>query len=158
MSQLDDLLGGLLGGRSGGSGGGLDDLLGGLAGGRGTAGGGASVLTALAPVLGSLLASGGLQKLLRQFQAQGMGGKASSWLSTGENEPLTGEEVRHVVGEDTVRDAATRLGVSEDEAASDLAMLIPRIVDRASPDGQLLDDQQLDDAFGKLVSVGRTGS
>jgi uncharacterized protein YidB (DUF937 family) len=157
MSQLDDLLGVLLGGKSGG--GGLGDLLGGLTGGSkatGGGGGGASMLAALAPLLGSLLASGGLQKLLSQFQAQGMGAKANSWLSTGQNEPLTGEEVRQVVGEDKVREAASRLGVSEDEAASDLAELIPKIVDNASPEGQLMDEQTLDDAFGKLAAVGRT--
>jgi uncharacterized protein YidB (DUF937 family) len=159
LSQLDDLLGGLLGGKSG-SGGGLGDLLGGLTGGSkaaGGGGGGASMLAALAPLLASLLAGGGLQKLLSQFQAKGMGAKANSWMSTGENEPLTGEEVRQVVGEDTVRDAASRLGVSEDEAASDLAELIPKLVDNASPEGQLMDEQTLDDAFGKLAAVGRAG-
>jgi uncharacterized protein YidB (DUF937 family) len=159
MSQLDDLLGGLLGGKSGG--GGLGDLLGGLTGGSkaaGGGGGGASMLAALAPLLGSLLASGGLQKLLSQFQAQGMGAKANSWMSTGENEPLTGEEVRQVVGEETVREAASRLGVSEDEAASDLAQLIPKIVDNASPEGELMDEQTLDDAFGQLATVGRAGN
>jgi uncharacterized protein YidB (DUF937 family) len=151
MSQLDDVLGGLFGGKGGG--------LGGLAGGRAAGGGGgASMLAALAPLLASLLASGGLQRLLSQFQAQGMGGKANSWMSTGENEPLTGEEVRQVVGDDAVRDAASRLGVSEDEAASDLAQLIPQIVDKASPDGQLLDERTLDDAFGKLAVVGGAGS
>jgi uncharacterized protein YidB (DUF937 family) len=157
MSQLDDPLGGLLGGKSGG---GLDDLLGGLAGGSkaGGGGGGASMLAALAPLLGSLLAGGGLQKILSQFQAQGMGAKANSWMSTGENEPLTGEEVRQVVGEDTVREAASRLGVSEEEAASDLAQLLPKIVDKASPEGELMDEQTLDDAFGQLAAVGRAGS
>jgi uncharacterized protein YidB (DUF937 family) len=161
MSQLDDLLGGLLGGKSGGRAGGLDDLLGGLTGGgraAGGGGGGAAMLAALAPLLGSLLSGGGLQELLSQFQAQGMGSKTSSWLSPGENEPLTGEEVRQVVGEDKVREAASRLGVSEDEAASDLAELIPKIVDNASPEGQLMDEQTLDDAFGRLAAAGRPGN
>jgi uncharacterized protein YidB (DUF937 family) len=147
MSQLDDLLGGLLGEKSGG--GGLGDLLGGPIGSRAAAGGGGSLLVALAP----MLAGGGLQKLLGTFHAQGMGGKANSWLSTGENEPLTGDEVRQVVGDDQVREAAKRLGVSEDEAASGLAALIPQIVDKASPDGELMDEQSIDDAFSRLQAA-----
>ena len=42
MSGLDDILGGLMGGKGGSGGsGGLDDMLGGLLGGRGAGGGGA---------------------------------------------------------------------------------------------------------------------
>ena len=39
MSGLDDILGGLMGGKGGGSGGGLDDMLGGVMGGGGSGGG-----------------------------------------------------------------------------------------------------------------------
>jgi uncharacterized protein YidB (DUF937 family) len=48
-----------------------------------------------------------------------------------------------------------RLGVSEDEAAGGLAELLPQIVDKASPDGQLMDEKSLDDALGKLASAAR---
>lgn len=102
-----------------------------------------------------MLAGGGLQKILQQLQAKGMSNKASSWVSTGENEPISGDEVKEIVGADQVREAAAQAGVSEDEAASGFAELLPQIVDKASPDGQLMDEKSLDDAFGKLVSAAR---
>jgi uncharacterized protein YidB (DUF937 family) len=39
-------------------------------------------------------------------------------------------------------------------AAGGLAEL-PQIVDKASPDGQLMDEKSLDDALGKLASAAR---
>jgi hypothetical protein len=59
VSGLDDILGGLMGGKGGS--GGLDDVLGGLTGGRGGSGG--SGMSALLPRRG-LLASGGLSKIM----------------------------------------------------------------------------------------------
>jgi uncharacterized protein YidB (DUF937 family) len=140
MGGLDDILGGMLGGKrgeGGAGGGGLEDLLGGLTGGQG--GGGAGMLAALAPMLMGLLSGGGLQKLLQQFQQQGMGGKAASWVDSGENEPVSAGEVRSALGDEQVAEAARQMGVSEDEAAEALARILPAVVDRATPDAQLPD-------------------
>ena len=155
MGQLDDLLKGL-GGKQGGEGGGIGDLIGGLAGGGSGAGGGglAAMLPMLAPVVGKLIAGGGLQKILASLQEQGQGDKASSWVSTGSNEPISPVELRRAVGDDAVRDAARRAGVSEEEAASGLAALLPDVVDRLSPDGTLPDQKEVDRAAGKLERVG----
>jgi uncharacterized protein YidB (DUF937 family) len=112
------------------------------------------LLAGLAPMLGSMLAGGGLQKLLGAFKDKGMEEKANSWISTGQNQQLSREEFENVVGRDEVRDFARRLGVTEGEAASALAALIPEIVDKASPDGRLMDDQSLDAAFRRLQAAG----
>jgi uncharacterized protein YidB (DUF937 family) len=144
MSSLEDLLGSLTGGRT-------QTEAAPQAGGGGTG----SLLATLAPIIASMLAGGGLQKILQQLQAKGMNDKASSWVSTGENQPLSADEVKEVVGEDQVRAAAAQAGVSEDEAAGGLAELLPQIVDKASPDGQLMDEKSLDDALGKLASAAR---
>jgi uncharacterized protein YidB (DUF937 family) len=144
MSSLEDLLGSLTGGQT-------------QTGAAPQAGGGGtgSLLATLAPTIASMLAGGGLQKILQQLQAKGRSNKASSWVSTGENQPLSADEVKEVVGEDQVRAAAAQAGVSEDEAAGGLAELLPQIVDKASPDGQLIDEKSLDDALGKLASAAR---
>jgi uncharacterized protein YidB (DUF937 family) len=80
--------------------------------------------------------------------------KADSWISTGQNQSLTREEFENVVGRDEVRDFERRLGVSEGDAASARAALIPEIVDKASPDGRLMDDDALDAAFRRLQAAG----
>jgi uncharacterized protein YidB (DUF937 family) len=140
MGGLDDILGGMLGGRGRGGAGGLDSILGGLTGGRG---GGAGALMALAPMLIGLLQGGGLQKILNQFQQQGLGDKAQSWVGTGDNEPVSPDEVRSALGDDQVHEAATQLGVSDDDAAAVLAQVLPNAVDGVTPEGRVPSDDEL---------------
>jgi uncharacterized protein YidB (DUF937 family) len=137
---------------------GIDDLLGGLLGGKGGVGGN-KTLAMLLPVVGGLLAGGGLEKLLGGFKAKGLSAQADSWVGTGENEPITGEQVRGVVGDDEVAQVAQQLGVSQEEAAQGLAEVLPQVIDKASPEGQLLPQGELDSAFEQLQqsAAGATG-
>ena len=71
---LGDLLGGLAGG---GADAGLGGILGGLTGGGAGKGGGmGGLLTGLLPMVGEMLAGGGLQKVLGGFQANGLAEQA----------------------------------------------------------------------------------
>jgi uncharacterized protein YidB (DUF937 family) len=162
---LDDLIKDAAGGTGGG---GLGDLLGGLAGGDGDdalsgilgkvtgggqgGGGMGSLLTGLVPMVGSLLAGGGLQKVLASLQANGLGAQAASWLGTGANEPISADDVRKVVGDAELAKIAGELGVSEDDAAAAVAKVLPEVVDKVSPDGQLPPEKELDSALGRLGS------
>ncbi len=169
MSGLDDLIKGVSGGQGGGlgdllgglagGGGGLDDILGGLTGGGDASGGSAQsgmggLLTALLPMIGGLLAGGGLQKVLAGFQANGLAAQTDSWVGTGENAPISGADVREVVGDEQIAQIAAQLGVSEDEAADAVAQVLPTIVDKVSPEGHLAPDSELDAAFGALEHLG----
>jgi len=166
MSGLDDLLKKATGS---GAGGGLGDLLGGLAGGGtdselgsilgGLTGGGAGqgggmggLLGGLVPMVGKMLADGGLQKVLAGFQQNGMAEQAGSWLGTGANEPISADDVRKVVSGDELTAIAGQLGISEDDAASALAQVLPAVVDKVSPDGQLPPAGELDAALGQIGS------
>jgi uncharacterized protein YidB (DUF937 family) len=155
--SVDKILGGLLGGKSGGGGGGLDltNILAGLGGARSTSGGGGggvnpAMLAALLPVVMGLLKGGGLQKILQGFQAKGLTSEADSWVGTGENRPVTGQQVREVVGAEKVAEVAQQAGVSEDEAAEGMAALLPTMIDGASPEGELAPQQDVDSAFDQL--------
>ena len=164
MSGLDDLLkkatgssasgglGDLLGGLAGGGGNSeLGSILGGLTGGGSAKGGGmGGLLIGLLPMVSKLLANGGLQKVLAGFQQQGLADQASSWVGTGANEPITADDVRKVLGNDELTKIAGQLGISETDAASALAQVLPAVVDNVSPDGQLPPAGELDAALGKL--------
>ncbi len=145
MSGLDDILGGLLGGKDGSAGGsgGLDDLLSGVLGGKG---GGLSI-GAFLPVLMGLLSGGGLNKLLSGLQQQGLSSQVASWEGTGENESVTGDQIRAALGDEQLAEIAQKLGVSEGEASDALAEVVPRVVDRVSPDGTLPASSDLDRLF-----------
>jgi uncharacterized protein YidB (DUF937 family) len=158
---LNDLLGGLLGGGSGGSQGGLgglEDVLGGVLGGAsagstGTAAKGtnmAAVAAALGPLIAKLLKSGGLSKMVNGAQASGLSAQADSWVGTGANEPVSGREVRGIVGDDTVSELAHNAGITDDEAADVLAQVVPQVVNRLTPDGQLPADDDLDQLVAKF--------
>ncbi len=152
---LGDLLGGLAGG--GGSGGGLDDIVGALTGGDSTgarAGGMGGLLGSLLPALGGMLAGGGLQQILAGFQANGRADEAGSWIGTGDNKPVSGEDVRKAVGSEELAKVAAELGVSEDEAADALAQILPGVVDRVSPGGRLASEGELESAFEALERAG----
>jgi uncharacterized protein YidB (DUF937 family) len=157
---IEDLLGGLLGGGGStggsGSGGGLGDVLGGILGGdsAGASGGGGvgtksgvntgALVGALAPLIIGMLKSGGLQKLIQGFQQKGMGAQADSWVSTGGNAPVSGGDMKVGLGEDEVRHFAQEAGIPEDEAADVLAAVVPQVVNRLTPNGQVPTDAELE--------------
>ena len=156
---LDDLLGGLLGGGSGGGAGGLQDILGGILGG-GSSGGGSGTATggmnmgalaaALAPLVLKLLKGGGLQKLVQNAHANGLSSEADSWVGTGANAQVSPDQMKSVVGEDVVQQVAQQAGISEDEAAGVLAHVVPQVVNGLSPNGQLPSENDLDQLAAKF--------
>ena len=142
-------LGGMLGGgMGGGAGGGLGGLLGGRTG-PGAGGGGLGGMLGGGGMggLGGMAAAGGLAALLQQLSQRGYDRHASSWVSTGPNEPLPPEAVSDVFDPDQLSAIASQAGVSEDEARTGLAELLPEVVDHFTPDGQVPDD----DTFASRV-------
>lgn len=132
------------GGRDAGPAGGLGDILGQMMGG-GQRGGGAG---GLGDILGQVLnggggSGGGLGGLLRQFESAGLGDQARSWVSPGQNQPLSPDALGRVFGADGLAAIARQAGLSERDASAGLARLLPEIIDRATPQGQVPDDDQL---------------
>lgn len=80
---------------------------------------------------------GGLPALVTAFQAKGLGDVVSSWISTGNNLPVSPSQVQDVVGADQVQQFAVNTGLSTDAAGARLADLLPRVVDQLTPDGHL---------------------
>ncbi len=107
----------------GGLGGGLGGLLGQMAGGAG-GGGGAGGL-------------GGLGGLLEQFSRAGLGDAAKSWVSTGPNMPVSGDQISQVLGGDMIGNLARQLGMDQNAVAGQLSQMLPEVVDRLTPGGQL---------------------
>lgn len=122
---LEDMLGQVLGG--GRQGGGVGDLLGQVLGGGGSPGSG----------------MGGLGAVLDQFQRAGFGDQARSWVGTGQNQAITPDAIAQVFGRDGLSAIAARAGVSETEASVGLSQLLPEVVDRVTPQGQVPDLQSL---------------
>ena len=100
-----------------------------------------------------MLKSGGLQKLISGFQQQGMADKADSWVSTGDNKPVSGSEMRVALGEQEVQQVAQQAGISEDEAADVLAKVVPEVVNNLTPNGQVPSDEELEALLRQKVET-----
>ena len=80
---------------------------------------------------------GGIEGLLGQFSQAGFGDHVASWVGDGENQPITGEHVQATLGEDQLQQLAAQSGLSQEQASSGLAALLPQVIDKLSPNGQL---------------------
>ncbi|MEU3739279.1 MULTISPECIES: YidB family protein [unclassified Streptomyces] len=138
-NDLGSLLGGLLGGGqggrggAGGSGGGnvLGSLLGGLlGGGAGGTGGGGQGGSGGGNPLGGLMDMITKSGLVSQDQLD-------SWVGKGDNQPLSPDQVKQAVPDETLDKVATDAGVSRDEAADQIARQLPQAVDKLTPEGQV---------------------
>lgn len=95
-------------------------------------------------LVGSLLASsGGLQGLLAKLQSGGLGDAAQSWIGTGANQPVSGDQLGSALGPDLMGMIASQLGGSQAQASGTLAELLPGLIDQLSPKGQLPADNEL---------------
>jgi len=114
----------------GATGGGLDDL---LKGGLGSLlGGGAA---------GSVL-SGGLNDLLKQFQQNGQGEVARSWIGSGPNKAIAPTDLATALGADRINALASLSGMSRDDLLNGLSQQLPDVVDQLTPDGRLPTEQE----------------
>jgi uncharacterized protein YidB (DUF937 family) len=154
---LGDILGDILGGGSGagrgrgapgGPGGGLGDILGDILGGGGRGLPGARVAGQQGDPfggnlggLGGLLAGGAgggvLADILSQFEQAGKGDAAKSWVSQGQNIPVTPNDIENTFGPGIINDLAAQFDMPRDELLRGLSEVMPEAVDALTPDGRL---------------------
>ncbi|HEY6908380.1 MAG TPA: YidB family protein [Myxococcales bacterium] len=80
---------------------------------------------------------GGLGGLISTFQDKGMGGIISSWVGTGENQPVSGDQVASALGSEKIDEIAGKLGMSADKVKAGLASVLPVVIDKLTPDGKV---------------------
>ncbi len=113
----------------------LDSLLGDSAGKTPAAGG---TEAALVGVLSTVLAqNGGVQGLMNKFSQGGLGGIFSSWVGTGENQPVSASQVQNALGSEQVQALAAKIGVDPAVASGLIAQFLPKVVDKLTPTGQV---------------------
>jgi uncharacterized protein YidB (DUF937 family) len=112
----------------------LDSILSAVSGKGDTSGGGNQLLGILS---GLLAQSGGLQGLANKFSQSGAGDAFSSWVSMGENQPISGNQVQKAIGSDQVNALAAKMGVDPNQASQFLAEYLPKIVDKLTPAGKV---------------------
>ncbi|MBU6438197.1 MAG: DUF937 domain-containing protein [Betaproteobacteria bacterium] len=119
MGLLDGLLGNVLGGMMGGQQQGASPLI-----------------NVVLGMLSNNGAQGGLGGLMQQFQQAGLGQQIESWVGTGQNLPVSADQISQALGSGQLAQIAQQLGVSDGAAAGQLAQVLPEIINHLTPSGQ----------------------
>lgn len=107
--------------------------------------------------LGSLMNNaGGLSGILDKLQQGGLAEAAASWVGTGENQPVSAEALGGALGPDLMGMIANQLGGNSQQAAGTLAEVLPGLIDKLTPQGQLPTDNGLG-GLGALLGGGQGG-
>ncbi len=92
------------------------------------------------PLLGMLQKeSGGIGGLLEKFQSSGLGDVAQSWVGTGDNLPISQDQLMQVFGEQKLGAMAQESGMDLKKFLPILMAALPMIIDKLTPDGEVND-------------------
>jgi uncharacterized protein YidB (DUF937 family) len=136
---------------------GLLDIVGGMVGGQGGpaahGGGQAELLNLIVGMLSNSGQGGGLAGLVQQFQAAGLGAQVNSWIGTGQNLPVSPEQLQGALGHDQMSQMAERMGLSTGDLGAQLSHMLPQVVDQLTPGGQVPEGGlgDLGDLLGSLL-------
>src|SRR5882757_2544762 len=125
MGFLDGILGDSLGGLLGGSAAGQQQNQ-------------ASPLVAIALQL--MQNNGGLSGILDRFRQAGLGQHADSWVSTGQNMPVSGGQVSQALGPDLINQLAAKAGLDPNQVSHGLSEILPNLINQMTPNGQVPED------------------
>ncbi len=85
----------------------------------------------------------GLGGLIDQFQKKGLGEVIDSWVNRGKNENVAPDQVTVALGGDVIDELSRRTGLSRDQVVTELARMLPNVVDKLTPDGRLPTQQEI---------------
>lgn len=129
----------------------FDSLLGSVLGG----GDKTQMLTNLAgSLIGNHSSGQGLGGLVQQFESAGLGHLVQSWIGTGQNLPVSPEQIQQVLGSQFVQQFAQQHGIDISSASATIARILPQLVDHVTPNGQVPVHGQVQDLLASLLGGG----
>lgn len=112
-------------------------------GGAGDAAGGLDPQMLMGIMMALVNQAGGLPGLLAKLQAGGLGEATQSWVGTGANRSVSPDQLDSALGPDLMAMIARQMGGNTQQASSTMAELLPELIDRLTPQGQLPADNGL---------------
>jgi uncharacterized protein YidB (DUF937 family) len=95
---------------------------------------------------------GGLAGLQNMFQQGGLGHIVSSWISTGQNLPISANQLQNVLHSGALQQVAQQAGLDPAQLTNMMGSLLPHLVDKLSPNGQLPDASSLQQMLKGLAA------
>ncbi len=93
---------------------------------------------------------GGLAGLVSQFASNGLEDLISSWVGSGENKAISTEQLASALGSEKINEIASKLGTDSNSVLSQLTDILPKAVDKLTPEGKVPED---DDILGKAKDL-----
>jgi uncharacterized protein YidB (DUF937 family) len=121
----------------------LDDILG-MVGGKDSANNILGIITNL------MDENGGLNGLLKKFNDSGLSSAVSSWVGLGENEKISADNIMQVIGSGKIQQLAQQFGLDHNQFASQIAGMLPQVIDHLTPEGNVPDDKNV---LGQALEV-----
>jgi uncharacterized protein YidB (DUF937 family) len=112
--------------------------------------GNAEVQKLLGPLTEMIESTGGLGGLVEKLKGAGLGDQVSSWVGTGENAKIDPSKLTEVLGPDHVKALAEKAGTSVEQVQSSLSEVLPTLIDKLSPGGQLPGADQATELLKKV--------
>jgi uncharacterized protein YidB (DUF937 family) len=98
----------------------------------------------------NLIRERNLDGLMQKLRESGMEEHVSSWVAKGQNLPVVGEQIKKALGNEKVAEIARKLGVTNEQAADDLAHAVPDVVDKVTPDGEVPTQEQVEERLDRI--------
>jgi uncharacterized protein YidB (DUF937 family) len=76
--------------------------------------------------------TGGLQGLIQKFHSNGLGDLVNSWVGSGANQSISGDQVASVIGQDRLGAIASKFGIQPDQISGLVAQHLPDIISKLS--------------------------
>jgi uncharacterized protein YidB (DUF937 family) len=92
---------------------------------------------------------GGLGGLLNKLQQGGLGDQTKSWVGTGQNQPVSPNQVGQALGPNIIKTLSQITGLSEDDLNKQLSQVLPGVVNSLTPNGRLPTVAELSKVMGK---------
>jgi uncharacterized protein YidB (DUF937 family) len=86
---------------------------------------------------------GGISGLQQMFQQKGLGGVVNSWVGTGQNLPVSADQLQNVLHSGALEQVAAKAGIDPSQLTSMMSTLLPHVVDKLTPNGQVPDSGAL---------------
>ena len=95
---------------------------------------------------------GGIAGLQKMFHDGGLGSIFTSWVSSGQNLPVSTDQLQNVLHGGALQQAAQQSGLNVSQLTGMMSTLLPHLVDKLSPNGQLPDASALQSMLKGLAS------
>ena len=104
-------------------------------------------------VMGLLQQNGGLAGLVEMFNKSGLSQQAASWVGSGENLPISADQISSALGSGQLADLASKFGIDPQQLSGSLAQYLPDVVNQLTPQGRLPDNASDTDALGQGLNA-----